>query len=84
MRPGSRGGPLSGLLVVELAETLAGEVAGGLLADMGATVIKVEPSAGSPMRGRGQRIPDERRSGGLVTPTAGDQGPAVTFQASTK
>ena len=36
-----RGGALEGVVIVELAETLAGEFAGGLLADLGATVVKV-------------------------------------------
>jgi crotonobetainyl-CoA:carnitine CoA-transferase CaiB-like acyl-CoA transferase len=58
--PGSgRGGALAGLLVLELAGTLAGELAGGLLADLGATVIKIEPVAGSPMRRRGPGLPGE-------------------------
>lgn len=55
----SRGGVLEDVVVVELARTLAGEFAGGLLSDMGATVIKVEPSEGSPMRGRGRSLPGE-------------------------
>src|SRR5215831_5208862 len=54
-----RGGALDGLLVVEMAETLAGEFAGGLLADLGATVIKVEPRGGSPLRKRGPGIAGE-------------------------
>ncbi len=58
--PGTgRGGPLEGLLVVELAGTLAGELAGGLCADLGATVVKVEPSTGSPMRRLGPALPGE-------------------------
>ncbi len=54
-----RGGALEGIVVVELARTLAGELAGGLLADLGATVIKVEPLGGSPLRARGPAIADE-------------------------
>ena len=54
-----RGGALAGVLVVELAHTPAGELAGGLLADLGATVIKVEPPEGSPMRRRGPGLPGE-------------------------
>jgi crotonobetainyl-CoA:carnitine CoA-transferase CaiB-like acyl-CoA transferase len=46
----ARGGALEGVVVVELAETLAGEFAGGVLADLGATEIKVEPPEGSPLR----------------------------------
>jgi formyl-CoA transferase/succinyl-CoA--D-citramalate CoA-transferase len=56
---GDRGGALTGVLVVELTHTLAGEMAGGLLADLGATVVKVEPAAGSPMRKRGPALPGE-------------------------
>ena len=54
-----RGGALEGVVVVELAQTLAGELAGGLLADLGATVIKVEPPGGSPLRKRGPAIAGE-------------------------
>ena len=44
---------------IELTETLAGEFAGGLLTDLGATVIKIEPPAGSPLRRRGPAIAGE-------------------------
>ncbi|HEV8675029.1 MAG TPA: CoA transferase, partial [Methylomirabilota bacterium] len=54
-----RRGALSGVLVLEIAETPAGELAGGLLADLGATVIKIEPPEGSPMRRRGPGLPGE-------------------------
>ena len=54
-----RGGTLEGIVVIELTETLAGEFAGGLLADLGATVIKVEPPEGSPLRRRGPGIAGE-------------------------
>ena len=35
--------PLAGIRVIELANFIAGPLAGTLLADMGADVIKVEP-----------------------------------------
>ena len=54
-----RGGALAGLVIVELAETPAGELAGGLLADLGATVVKIEPRGGSPMRRRGPGLDGE-------------------------
>jgi crotonobetainyl-CoA:carnitine CoA-transferase CaiB-like acyl-CoA transferase len=54
-----RGGTLEGMVVIELTETLAGEFAGGLLAGLGATVIKVEPPEGSPLRRRGPGIAGE-------------------------
>lgn len=45
-------GPLDGLVVLELGSFIAGPFAGQLLGDLGADVIKVEPTgAGDPMRG---------------------------------
>jgi crotonobetainyl-CoA:carnitine CoA-transferase CaiB-like acyl-CoA transferase len=54
-----RGGALTGVVIVELAGTPAGELAGGLLADLGATVVKIEPPGGSPMRQRGPGLAGE-------------------------
>ena len=54
-----RGGALAGVVIVELAGTPAGELAGGLLADLGATVVKIEPRGGSPMRQRGPGLAGE-------------------------
>ena len=42
--------PLQGVVVVELAHWMAAPAAGGVLADWGADVIKVEPPGGDPMR----------------------------------
>ena len=50
-------GPLSGLRVVELCDEL-GQLAGKLLADMGADVIKIEPPAGSSARAVGPFVKD--------------------------
>lgn len=44
------GGPLAGVRVVELGVWVAGPGAGGVLAEWGADVIKVEPPDGDPMR----------------------------------
>ncbi len=44
-------GPLEGVRVVELGVWVAGPAAGGLLADWGADVVKIEPPAGDPARG---------------------------------
>ena len=41
---------LTGIRIVELAESVAGEYCGKLLADFGAEVIKVERPGGSPTR----------------------------------
>lgn len=42
--------PLDGLFVVELGHWAAGPAVGGVLSDWGARVVKVESSAGDPMR----------------------------------
>ena len=43
-------GPLEGIRVVELGVWVAGPAAGGILADWGADVVKVEPISGDPGR----------------------------------
>ena len=43
-------GPLTGVRVVELSTGIAGPVAGMLLGDYGAEVVKVEPPGGDPAR----------------------------------
>ncbi|MFT4571625.1 MAG: crotonobetainyl-CoA:carnitine CoA-transferase CaiB-like acyl-CoA transferase [Hyphomicrobiaceae bacterium] len=42
---------LQGIRVVELTVWVAGPAAGGVMADWGATVTKIEPPTGDPMRG---------------------------------
>ncbi|GCE44289.1 CaiB/BaiF family protein [Rhodococcus wratislaviensis] len=44
------GGPLAGLVVIDLSTTLPGAQASQFLADCGADVIMVEPPGGSPLR----------------------------------
>src|SRR4051794_5340334 len=44
-------GPLEGIVAVEVASFIAGPYAGMLLADLGASVIKVESPDGDPFRG---------------------------------
>lgn len=43
-------GPLDGVKVVELGVWIAGPACGGILADWGAEVVKIEPLAGDPCR----------------------------------
>ncbi|HMC05428.1 MAG TPA: CoA transferase, partial [Actinomycetota bacterium] len=50
MPPASPTGPLTGVKVVELGVWVAGPAAGGILADWGADVVKVEPPRGDPAR----------------------------------
>jgi len=59
-------GPLQGIKVVEVAMWAFVPAAGGILSDMGATVIKVEPPSGDPLRG-------------LQTGLGGDAPPAIDF-----
>lgn len=49
-RGGNPSSPLEGIVVLECASWLAGPFSGALLADLGATVIKVEPLSGDAFR----------------------------------
>src|SRR3979490_816528 len=49
-------GPMEGITVVELGVWVAGPAAGGILADWGADVIKIEPPTGDPARMFGRRL----------------------------
>ena len=44
------GGPMDGVRVVEIGVWVAGPAAGGILADWGADVVKIEPPTGDPAR----------------------------------
>jgi crotonobetainyl-CoA:carnitine CoA-transferase CaiB-like acyl-CoA transferase len=49
-------GPLDGVRVVEMGVWVAGPAAGGILADWGADVVKIEPPSGDPARGFGAML----------------------------
>lgn len=49
-------GPMEGIKVVELGVWVAGPAAGGILADWGADVIKIEPPSGDPGRMFGRML----------------------------
>jgi crotonobetainyl-CoA:carnitine CoA-transferase CaiB-like acyl-CoA transferase len=49
-------GPVEGVKVVELGVWVAGPAAGGILADWGADVIKIEPPTGDPARMFGRML----------------------------
>ncbi len=49
-------GPMEGVKVVELGVWVAGPAAGGILADWGADVVKIEPQSGDPARMFGRML----------------------------
>lgn len=50
------GGPLAGLIVIDMATMMAGPHSAMMMADFGATVIKVEPPSGDPSRASPNRV----------------------------
>lgn len=81
-------GPLEGVRVVELGVWVAGPGAGGILADWGADVVKIEPPAGDPGRTFGAMLGgdlpfnppfelDNRSKRSIVIDLATDDGRAV-------
>ena len=55
------GGPLQDVKVMDFTEIIAGPLAGRLLSDMGADVIKIEPPWGEPWRTQQRFTPTESR-----------------------
>jgi len=68
-------GPLSGIKVAEFSQVIAGPVAGMMLADLGAEVIKVEPPQGESWRLMTPLTPTESR--GFVAVNRGKRGMAL-------
>jgi crotonobetainyl-CoA:carnitine CoA-transferase CaiB-like acyl-CoA transferase len=84
-------GPMEGVKVVELGVWVAGPAAGGILADWGADVIKIEPPTGDPARMFGRMLGiedgvsppfemDNRGKRSIVLDLATDAGHAFAFE----
>jgi len=84
-------GPVEGVKVVELGVWVAGPAAGGILADGGADVIKIEPPTGDPARMVGRMLGcdmglnppfemDNRSKRSVVLDLGTDAGRATAFE----
>jgi crotonobetainyl-CoA:carnitine CoA-transferase CaiB-like acyl-CoA transferase len=84
-------GPIEGIRVVELGVWVAGPAAGGILADWGADVIKIEPPTGDPARMFGRMLGcdlgvnppfemDNRSKRSVVLDLATDEGRAAALE----
>ncbi|MDT5184513.1 MAG: hypothetical protein QOI29_2671 [Mycobacterium sp.] len=84
-------GPMEGVKVVELGVWVAGPAAGGILADWGADVVKIEPPDGDPARMFGRMLGiedavsppfemDNRGKRSIVLDLTTDDGRATAFE----
>src|SRR6185437_16922144 len=71
-------GALEGVRVLDCTQIIAGPLAGSLLAEMGADVVKVEPLEGEPWRLQAEIIPKESRT--FITQNRGKRGIAINFK----
>lgn len=87
-------GPVAGVKVIELGVWVAGPAAGGILADWGADVIKIEPPTGDPARMFGRMLGcdlgvnppfemDNRSKRSVVLDLGTDAGRATAFELLT-
>ncbi len=79
-------GPLEHLDVIELGEQVAAPYCGKLLADLGATVVKIEAPGGDALRRWGPfpgRTPDPERSGLFHYLNAGKRGATLDLHEAT-
>ena len=65
IQPDERSGPLNGYKILDLTRAYAGPYATMLLADMGATIYKIEPPEGDPNRQLGPFLCEEDKDMGL-------------------
>lgn len=72
-------GALEGIRVLDCTQIIAGPLAGSLLSDMGADVVKVEPLEGEPWRLQAEIIPKESKA--YIVQNRGKRGLALNFKA---
>lgn len=71
-------GALEGVRVLDCTQIIAGPLAGSLLTEMGADVVKVEPLEGEPWRLQAEIIPKESK--GYLTQNRGKRGFVLNFK----
>ncbi|MGB4861780.1 MAG: CoA transferase [Tepidiformaceae bacterium] len=71
-------GALEGVRVLDCTQIIAGPLAGSLLTEMGADVVKVEPLEGEPWRLQAEIIPKESKA--YLTQNRGKRGFALNFK----
>ncbi len=71
-------GALEGVRVLDCTQIIAGPLAGSLLSEMGADVVKVEPLEGEPWRLQAEIIPTESK--GFLTQNRGKRSLALNFK----
>jgi crotonobetainyl-CoA:carnitine CoA-transferase CaiB-like acyl-CoA transferase len=71
-------GALEGVRVLDCTQIIAGPLAGSLLTEMGADVVKVEPLEGEPWRLQAEIIPKESKA--FLTQNRGKRGLTLNFK----
>src|SRR3990167_4526729 len=71
-------GALEGVRILDCTQIIAGPLAGSLLSEMGADVVKVEPLEGEPWRLQAEIIPKESR--GYLSQNRGKRGITVDLK----
>ena len=71
-------GALEGVRILDCTQIIAGPLAGSLLSEMGADVVKVEPLEGEPWRLQAEVIPKESKA--FLTQNRGKRGLTLNFK----